>query len=100
MFVGKRTKKLFKIGRFIDEDYPTIRKPAIKGLPGLGLSHNLIGSHDRPRRKQPQQADLGEAAEANACFHIHFFEPSPRDLVVNVPSVGESDPDIHVREKE
>ncbi len=100
MLAGQRTKKLFKIGRFIDEDYPAIRQPAIESLPGLGLSHNLIGAHDCLRRKQPQQADLGEAAEANACFHIHFFEPSPRDFVVNVPSVGESDPDIHVREKE
>jgi hypothetical protein len=66
----------------------------------LGLRHDFISPHNRLSSKKPQQAELGESAEANARFHIDVFEPCPRDVVVNVPAVGEGDPDIHVREKE
>jgi hypothetical protein len=66
----------------------------------LGLSHHFISPHDRLGGKKPQQADLRESAEANARCHTNFFEPCSRDVVVNMPSVGKGDPDIHIREKE
>jgi hypothetical protein len=100
MVTGEGTKDVFKIGWFIEKDYASIREPAIKSFPSLGLSHHLIGSHDCMGGEQAQQADLRYAAETNTRFTFNFFKPSPGDVMVDVPSVGEGDPHIHIREKE
>lgn len=96
----KRAEETIQIWRFLEEKHPAIGEPVIKCLPSLELGHHLISSHNCLSGEQPQKAELREAAETNPCVHIHFFEPGPRDAVVNVPPISQGDPDIHIREKE
>ena len=96
----KGAEDAVQIWWFLEEKHPAISEPVIKCLPSLELGHHLISSHNCLSGEEPQQAELREAAETNPCVHLHFFEPGPRDSMVNVPPISQGDPDIHIREKE
>jgi len=98
--VRKRAKSSVNVRGFLQENNAVIRQPAVIGLPGLPLSHHLVGTHYGRSREKPEQTDLSKPTEANARFHVQFLEPYFGDAVVNVAPVGQGDPYVHIREKE
>lgn len=94
------TEGRLEVGGFLNEKDTTILLPSIVCRPGFGLGHDFVGTHHGLSRKQPQETDLGEAAEAKSSFDIERFEPGAGCRVVNVAAIGQGDPDVHIREKE
>ena len=64
----------------------------------MRLVHDFV-SHDRFRSEEAEKAELCEAAEEEAGVHRKPGKPCRSSWVMDVPLVGESDPDVDIREK-
>jgi len=76
-----------------------VPQPKIVGSPRLFLSHDFVCTHYRLGTQQAQKAELRESAEKQAPHTTYGFEPVSSTPVMDLPFVGEGDPDVDVREK-
>jgi hypothetical protein len=93
------SERLFQSYWLVEEDDARIVQPSVIDLPRFSLVHHLWTHHSRCR-KQPQQTKLGYPAETQAGLLTPARKPVRSDRMVDMPLRRESDPDIHVREKE
>jgi len=97
--VSERAKGGFDVGGFLEKHDAAIGQPAVVGFPSLALRHHFVGRHYSLYGKQAEETELGEAAETNSRFHVQFFEPDLCCIEVNMASVSEGNPYVHIREK-
>ena len=64
----------------------------------MRLIHDFV-AHDRFRREKAEKTELGEAAEEKTGVRRQTGKPRGGASVMNVPLVGEGDPDVDIREK-
>jgi len=96
---GQIAEVWLEIRGLIQIFHALVPNPAIVCSPRFRLAHDLIGFHDCFRGQESKEAELCEPAEEQARSWGEAFEPAARDQMVDVPLVGEGDPDIDVREK-
>jgi len=96
---GHGSKRRLDFGWLTQETDAFIPQPIIARFPGLFLGEDVVPAHDRLGRQQAQQAKLRESAEKQASGTANGLEPTPGTDMVDVSFVGESDPDVDIREK-
>ena len=99
MGAGESAEVGLDSSRFFQELNAVVLKPAVVGLPGLPLAFCAILAHDRSRSEQSKEPELREAAKEKARGGRQTFEPRASGRVVNMAVIGESNPDVDIREK-
>ena len=95
-----RAKEFFNGGWFFQKDYARIIKPAVVHIPSLPLGVDVFPTHDCFRGDEPEEAELGDATEAETRSLLKRLKPLICSGVMEVAVVGQGQPNIHVREKE
>ena|SRR5712691_8631483 len=95
---GQATKDAFKTWRLVEAGNAVVLQPAIVGVPCLRLILDFV-AHDGFRSEEAEKAELGEAAEKETGIGRKPGKPCGSASVMNVPLVGEGDPNVDIREK-
>ena len=95
---GHAAKPALQPRRLIHVVHALILEPSIVSVPSLLLVHDLV-AHDRFGGQETEQSQLREPAEEEARVRVNGAEPVVRNHVMNMPLVGEGDPDVDIREK-
>ena len=90
---------MFQPSWFVEERNARVVQPPVIDPPGFSLGHNLC-THHGWCRKQPQKAELGDAAETETRFLIKTHKPTRGNGVVEMPVRRQGNPDVDIREKE
>ena len=90
---------MFQPSWFVEERNARVVQPTVINLPSFRLGHNLR-THHGWRSKQPQKAELGDAAETETRFLIKTHKPTRSNGVVEMPVRRQGNPDVYIREKE
>jgi hypothetical protein len=74
-------------------------EPPVLGFPGFLLTLCQVRSHDSLRAEEPKQAKLGETTEKEVRHRGEMIEPPASDEMMEMPIVGERQPNVDVRQK-
>ncbi len=74
---------------------PLVGTKVIVDLPCLPVASDVF-AHDRSVCEQPQESQFSNSTEHNAVSY-YFIQPTPCMYVVDMPAVGQCQPDVDVR---
>ena len=97
--LGERTEGELDSGWFLNVSGVAVFEPVIIEIPSFRLRKDLV-AHNGSGREQAKESQLSQSTKAKLRIGGHRVQPRSCSGVVFVPSIGQRDPNVHVREKE